>query len=52
MHERTHGKPFLDFADSFLSYPPYNIRSGRQIVNTHYSVLNVESMADAVALDK
>lgn len=50
--ELTHGQSLLDSVDLVLNDPPYTVRSGREDASSHYDVLTLESMADAVALYK
>lgn len=40
----------MDFVDLVLSDHPYNVRSGRGDVNSHYDVLTLEDMEDVVAI--
>lgn len=42
----------LDFEDVVHSNPPRTARNGPEAVNSHYNVLNVEEMADAIAVVK
>lgn len=46
----THDDYFLDFVDLILSHLPYNVRSGREVVNFHHDVLILEDMSTVVAL--
>lgn len=48
--ELPHEKSLLDSVDLVLSGPPCNVRSSREDFNSHYYVLTIQSMADAVAL--
>lgn len=51
-HELLHVELSLDFVNLLLSDLPYNARSGRKNVNSHYDVTTLEVVVDTVALCK